>query len=198
VSLAERYAAVHGTTALASIGLSTTDTVANERYAILLYHAVTTQTGDPATEWPPTDCGSTGQYVSTELEKQGLTSGHKTASGIHNIVSLAQAGTVIMGGPWFKSWMEPDALGFVDGDGSMLALERAISSGVAGGHETCLTAVEALKFDLLGAIDGERSHVRIRNSWSEAFGDHGSFRIHLSTLRMLGSYYDYKQFTIAA
>ena len=57
-----------------------TDPVADEKFAILLYHAVTDQTGDPATEWPPTDCGSTGLYVCNELERQGLIVGHLTAT----------------------------------------------------------------------------------------------------------------------
>lgn len=196
VSLGERYAAVHGVAALSQIGLAG-DAVADEEFAIRLYHSVTDQTGDPAQEWPPTDCGSTGLYVCTELEKQGLIQGHKTASGIHNIVSLAQAGTLIMGGPWFNAWMEPDSDGFVDGDGGLESLERAISSGVAGGHETCLTAVEKLVLDVVDRIEGTKSWARIRNSWSAAFADHGSYRIHLSTLEMLGSHVDYKQLVVA-
>lgn len=195
-SLAERYAAVHGVDALPRIGLSTTDAVADEAYAIRLYHSVTDQTGDPAREWPPTDCGSNGLYVSTELEKQGLTCGHKTAHGIHNLVSLLQGGTVIMGAPWFKAWMEPDQLGFVDGSGGVEDLQWAIASGVAGGHETCITAVERLVVDATGRIDTAASHVRVRNSWSPAFGDRGSFRVHLSTLEMLGQYADFKQLMV--
>ncbi len=173
-----------------------TDPVADEEFAIVLYHQVTGQTGDPAQEWPPTDCGSTGLYVCAELEKQGLIAGHKTAAGIRNVVSLLQAGTVILGAPWFNAWMEPDASGFVDGAGSVEDLERAIASGVAGGHETCVTAVERLTLNRLGGIDAARSHLRIRNSWSTAFGDHGSYRIHLSTLALLGHYADFKQFVL--
>ena len=196
VSLAERFAAKHGTVDLPGIGLSTTDPVAGEKYAITLYHAVTDQTGDPAQEWPPTDCGSSGYYVCTELEKQKLITGYRTASGIHNLVSLLQAGTVMMGAPWFRAWMEPDGQGFVDGTGSMTDLQAAVSSGVAGGHETCISAVERLTFNALGLIDPGKSHVRVRNSWSTAFGDHGSYRVHLSTLQMLGHYADFKQMVL--
>ncbi|NUQ95305.1 MAG: hypothetical protein HOY79_01640 [Streptomyces sp.] len=195
-SLAERYAAVHGTDALPDIGLSTTDAVADEEYAIRLYHTVTDQTGDPAREWPPTDCGSNGLYVSAELEKQGLTSGHTTAHGILNLVSMLQGGTVIMGLPWLRVWMEPNRLGFIDGSGSLDDLQQAVASGVAGGHETCITAVERLVVDEVGRIDTQASHVRVRNSWSTAFGDSGSFRIHLSTLEMLGQYADFKQLVV--
>ncbi|MGW3195206.1 hypothetical protein ACWDBD_11595 [Streptomyces sp. NPDC001118] len=195
-SLAERYATVRGTDSLPDIGLSATDAVADEEYAILLYHQVTWQTGNPASEWPPTDCGSNGLYVATELETQGLIAGHKTAHGIHNVVSLLQAGTVIAGAPWFNAWMEPDAAGFVDGNGTADDLRWAIASGVAGGHETCVTAVERLVLTAVDTIDAGKSHVRIRNSWSRAFGDGGSFRIHLSTLEMLGQYADFKQLVV--
>jgi hypothetical protein len=196
VSLGERYAAAHGAGALSRIGLAG-DAVADEEFAIKLYHQVTDQTGDPAREWPPSDCGSNGLFVATELEKQGLIQGHKTASGIHNVVSLAQAGSVIMGGPWFNAWMEPDASGFVDGDGGLEALERSIASGVAGGHETCISAVEKLALDVVDRIEGTKSWVRVRNSWSASWGDSGSYRIHLSTLELLGSHVDYKQLVVA-
>ena len=198
VSLAERYAAVHGVAALPLIGLSVADSKSNEESAIRLYHSVTDQTGNPATEWPPTDCGSTGLDVCTELETMGLARGHQTASGIRNVVSLAQAGTVMVGLPWFEAWMEPDAEGFVDGKGGLFALERAIASGVAGGHETCITAVERLTIGVVGRIDASKSHLRVRNSWSGSWGDHGSYRIHLSTLALLGAHVDYKQLIIAA
>ncbi|MCW2901486.1 MAG: hypothetical protein JWO67_3751, partial [Streptosporangiaceae bacterium] len=205
VSLAERVAAARGTAALAEVQLTTPhgkspglsgNEVLDEEFAILLYNLVTDQTGNPAQEWPPTDCGSTGLYVATELEHQGLISGHKTASGMENVCSLLQDGTVLMGAPWFNAWMEPDAQGFVDGDGSLTALLRAIESGVAGGHETCLTALERLVLTRTGGIDLRASHVRVRNSWSPAFADHGSYRVRLSTLAWLGSHADFKQFVI--
>lgn len=177
-------------------GLSTTDAAASEAWAIRLYHTVTDQTGDPSTEWPPTDCGSSGLYVCTELEQMGLCSGHQTASDIHSLVSLLQAGTVIVGGPWFYAWMAPDAQGFVDGDGSVEALESAIDSGVAGGHETCVAAVERLVVDRMGVIDADQSHVRVRNSWASAWGDHGSYRLHLSTYRLLWAHFDFRAFVV--
>lgn len=179
-------------------GLSTTDATASESFAIALYHSVTDQTGDPSTEWPPTDCGSTGLYVCQELEHQSLISGHKVPSDIHALVSLLQSGTVIMGGPWFRSWMEADAAGFIDDDGSVEALDEAIASGVAGGHETCITAVERLVVGRLGTIDIHRSSVRVRNSWAAGWGDHGSYRAHLSTLVALWSHLDFHQFVVAS
>ena len=196
VSLAERFAAKNGTVDLPGIGISASDAVANEKYAIVLYHDVTDQTGEPSSEWPPADCGSNGWYVARELEKRGLIRGQKVAHNMTALVSLLQGGTVIMGGPWFNSWMEPDGQGFVDGDGSVDAFMASLASGVAGGHETCISSVERLVLDAAGHIELGKSHVRVRNSWSTAFGDSGSYRVHLSTLHWLGSYADFRQFVL--
>ena len=196
VSLAERWHSEKGSLpALLGRQLGA-DARTDECAAILLYHQVTDQTGDPATEWPPTDCGSTGLYVATELERLGLTKGHRSAHDTTALVSLLQTGTVIQGTPWFRAWMELDSMGFADGEGTAADLQEAIASDVVGGHETCITAVERLTFDALGRIVTERSHVRVRNSWSASWGDHGSFRLHLSTLALLGSHADYKQFLV--
>lgn len=192
-SLAER---LHAAGTVLPEGLSLTDAKACEEYAIRLYHDVTDQTGDPAQEWPPTDCGSTGLYVATELIKRGVISSYKTTHGATHLVSLLQAGTVIQGTPWFNAWMEPDANGFIDGSGSIEDLASAIRSGVAGGHETCVTAVEHLELDVIGRVDARKTVLRVRNSWSSSWGDHGSFRIHVSTLDHLGSHVDFKQFVI--
>lgn len=196
VSLAERRAAAGdraaalGEAVVDGQTLTGTDAVADERFAIALYHAVTDQTGDPSQEWPPTDCGSTGLYVCTELRKLNLINGYRVGANVAAALDLLLDGTVIFGTPFFNAWMEPDHDGFIDGDGSAEALERAIRSGVAGGHEMCLTAVERAADDLSQVV------VRVRNSWSEAWGDHGSCRLHASTLQRLGAYVDYKQFVI--
>ena len=178
-------------------GISTTDAVASEEWAIRFYHACTDQTGDPAQEWPPSDCGSTGLYCCHELMKQKLAGSYKTASGAQNLASLLQRGTVIQGTPYFNAWMEPGPDAFIDGDGSREALQVAVSSGVAGGHETCITALESLAVTETGQVIPEKCVVRVRNSWSASWGDNGSFRLHLSTLEMLGSQADFKQFVPA-
>jgi len=71
-------------------------------------------------------------FVCQELERQDFIAGHKTASGITNLVSLLQAGRVIQGTPFFHAWMEPDASGFVDGDGGTSATSYASSTSPAG------------------------------------------------------------------
>ena len=192
VSVAERWKAVKGELPAGITG----DAVNDEKWAIRFYHACSDQTGDPSQEWPPTDCGSTGLYCCYELQKQQLIDQYLSASNVQNLVSLLQGGTVIQGTPFFNAWMDPDANAFVDGDGSQEALDQAIASGVAGGHETCISAVEKLTLTGTGMVVPQQSTVRVRNSWSASFGDGGSFRLHLSTLQMLGAYVDFKQFVL--
>lgn len=205
VSLAECLTRVHGKEALAKmvlpaasgeVAVSTTDPVASEQFAIVAYHDVTDQTGDPSQEWPPTDCGSTGLFVCQFFERKGMSKGHRHATGSQNIASLLQRGTVIQGTPWFYAWMQPDNNGFIDGDGSLDAFQAAASSGVAGGHETCLTAIEKIVLSGTGQVVPEQSVVRVRNSWSASFADQGSFRLHMSTLDFLAPYSDWKQFIV--
>lgn len=178
-------------------GISTSDAVGSEEWAIEFYHACTDQTGDPSQEWPPTDCGSTGLYCCHELIKQKVIGSYKTTSGAQNIASLLQGGTVIQGTPWFNSWFDPGKNAVIDGNGSQESLQKAISSGVAGGHETCIAAIEKLTLSSTGKVEAAKTVLRVRNSWSTSFGDNGSFRMHLSTLTMLGSQCDFKQFVPA-
>lgn len=179
-------------------GAAISDAAGAEEYAIRLYHATTDLTGDPSSEWPPTDCGSTGLYVCKELEKTGVISGHRTAHGADNIVSLMQSDGLLVGQPWFNSWFQPDAHGFIDGDGSIAAFEEALASGVAGGHETYWSAIEHLELTATGRVDPAKTIIRFRNHWTASFGDNGSGRVHLSTFVMLGGNCDWRQFTVAA
>lgn len=168
----------------------------DESFAIVFYDLCTHQTGDPSQEWPPADCGSTGLYCCQELMRQGLISSYQTGTGAYALASMLQSGSVIMGAPWFSSWMEPDASGFVDGDGSMAAYEAAVSSGIAGGHETCIYQLPELVLTATGQIDLQKSWVRVRNSWSPSWGLHGDYAIHLSTIDWLSQQSDLKQFVL--
>ena len=167
-----------------------------EKLAITWYHQGTDQTGDPASEWPPTDCGSSGVYSVQLLQRLGAASGATVASAGPDLISLMQADGVMMGSPWFFAWEEPDANGFVDGDGSADALRAAIKSGIAGGHETYLSAVEKLAYHPgTSVIDPFNTVLRDRNHWRKDWGDNGSCRLHLSTLMMLGGHADFRQLT---
>lgn len=172
-------------------------TVQAEEFAISLYHKTTDLTGDPSTEWPPTDCGSSGLYVCKELHDAGIIEGFRTAASPLDVPSLLQARTVIVGSPWFNSWFDPDADGFVDGDGTVEDLDRAVESGVAGGHETCIAALEHVVQTASGTVDPGKTVLRVRNSWGASWGDHGEYRVHLSTWAMLAHYVDFRQAELA-
>lgn len=170
------------------------DTVGLEKFAIRSYHAGTDQTGQPAQEWPPTDCGSSGPFIVEYDQRNGWVSGQQIAHGAQNIVSLMQSGGLLMGSPFFNSWEEPDSGGFVDGNGTASDLQAAIRSGVAGGHETFPCAIEKLAvYTLTGLVIPQKTVLRVRNSWTAGWGDHGDYRIHLSTVVALGQYIDLRQ-----
>jgi hypothetical protein len=197
--IAERWAAagkdLAGLTVSSGAGqltMSATDAAADEEFAIVLYHLVTDQTGDTAQEWPPTDCGSTGLYVAQELISLGFAASYKSAASVTGALALLQGGTVMMGGPWFKSWMTPDANGFVDGDGSYAAIQSAIQSGVAGGHETLLHGIPQIAQNADGSVDFANTVIRVRNSWSTQFALNGDYLLHASTLNVLARHYDFK------
>jgi hypothetical protein len=174
------------------------DPADGEKWAIWLYHGLTMLTGQPGTEWPPQDCGSSGLYACEFLEHQGLIAGHQIAHGAENILSLMQTAPLITGQPWLNAWMNPDSSGFIDGDGSMGQLAEDAAGGVAGGHETCWYAIEQIGRTLDGTIDPATTIIRFRNSWGTGWGDQGTGLAHLSTFVALGHWCDFRAFTFAA
>lgn len=178
--------------AMVAAGL-TGDPVADEKWAILAYHEGTDLTGNPATEWPPHDCGSNGLHACQDMEKRGLISTWKVAHTGEDILSMLQDGSVLTGQPWFRAWEEPNSHGFIDGDGSHETLARAVRLGLAGGHETCWTGIEQIRFTETGDLDPGHTIIRFRNSWSAGWGESGTALVHLSTYLMLAPYCDFRQ-----
>lgn len=169
------------------------DTVNGEKFAIRSYDGGSHLTGTPDQEWPPTDCGSSGPYLVQYLQLLKLVTGQLIAHGAQNLVSLLQANGVCEGGPFLNAWEEPGLAAMVDGDGSALTLQSQLQSGIAGGHETYISSIEKLSLSATDQVIPEQTILRVRNSWGAGWGDHGSFRIHLSTLVALGGYFDFRQ-----
>jgi hypothetical protein len=171
--------------------------VLGEEAAIGFYHRCTDQTGTPAQEWPPTDCGSSGPYIFEYLKHLKLVSTEAIAHGPQNLVSLLQKGAVLVGQPFLNAWMEPGPDAMIDGNGTVTTVERQIQDGVAGGHETVITAIEKLVLNNNGQVNPWETIIRLRNSWAKSWGDHGSYRAHLSTYTViLGQYCDFRQPTV--
>ncbi len=107
-----------------------------------------------------------------------------------------QQGALIVGQPFLNAWMHPGPNGMIDGDGSPQTLQQQIQQGVAGGHETVLSAVEQLATLPSGQVDPANTIIRFRNSWTKSWGDNGSYRAHLSTYVSLGSHCDYRLLSV--
>ena len=179
-------AALYGAADLAQIvlagkTLSADDAIADEAFAVEVYHGATIKDGFKGT-YPPDDTGSSGLGVCKALKSAKLISSYRWALSARAWATLLQSGGTIIGTPWFNSWFHPTADGFVDtGD-----WER---SGVAGGHELYVEALEAWD-----DRDPDKCIVRFHNSWGDSWGDHGCGRMRLSTYQTLKSQIDVKQF----
>jgi hypothetical protein len=157
------------------------DAGADEQFAVELYHLATVDDGFPGT-YPPDDTGSSGLGVCRALRAAHLVNRYAWATTLRGFGSALQRGGVMVGTPWLNAWFEPGPDGFVDADPSWL------NSGVAGGHEVYVEALEAWDDH-----DPSKSVVRFRNSWGPAWGDHGSGRMRLSTYVALRQQIDVKQ-----
>lgn len=186
-SLATEYHA-HRKTLPAGLG---PNVVTDEDFAIRLYHTISQWV---APKW--TDSGSTGLQLCQRLQAEKLITGWKAATNVQAVCSLLQAGTVVEGKPWFNAWFEPDADGIIDGNGTIFDFERAVASGVAGGHETCQTGIDPTGFKISVTGTVEQCLIDERNSWSQEFGIKGNYKIHLTTLGYLQAYADWKQFVL--
>jgi hypothetical protein len=162
-----------GAAGLAEVGLSATDPVACERFAICLYHEETVNDEFPG-QWPPDDTGSSGLGISRALKKRRLIGGYVHATTADALCSLLQKGPVLFGTPWLNAWFNPDANGFIDSGNWQ-------SSGIAGGHEIIAIGIDEIAQDAHGHVIPEKTVLRFRNSWSRGWGLQGEFRMRLST-----------------
>ncbi|MFD0032540.1 hypothetical protein ACFVJK_30585 [Streptomyces sp. NPDC127172] len=167
---------------LADVGLSVTDAVACERFAICLYHEETRADELPG-QWPPDDQGSSGLGIARALKARGLIGGYVHATTANDLASLLQHGPVLLGTPWFQDWFTPDADGFIDSG-------KWATSQFAGGHEILAVGLDAVAQDADGHVIPHLTVIRLRNSWSTAWGLEGEFRMRLSTYVALRRHID--------
>jgi len=167
---------------LHSLKLSGVDAVEDEDFAIELYHEATIADGFRGS-YPPDDTGSSGLGVCKALKKAGLISGYHWATTARAWATMLQHGGTIIGTPWYNSWFEPDPDGFVDAGNWR-------RSGLAGGHEIYVEALEAWD-----NTDPAKCIIRFHNSWGDKWGDSGCGRMRMTTYESLKSQIDVKQFT---
>lgn len=165
-----------------SAGLDLVSAKGAEEWSIGLY-AQATGLDDATGVFPPDDVGSSGLGIAKALKRRGLIGSYTHATTATAVASLLQAGPVLFGVPWFKAWFEPDAHGFIDGG-------DWTSSGLAGGHEICVIALEQVTQDHAGRVEPESTVIRFRNSWSASWGDDGDGLMTLATYQRLRRYID--------
>ena len=188
----------HRLTSNLGAGISSWDDVVQaERLAISFYNVDTAAT-DPTEAFPPGDPGSSGVNVAATAEKLGQIADSTTAHAVDDLVSLLQAGGVMIGSPFYNSFEQPTAQGFIDGAGTTDDIRAAIDSGLAGGHETFILGPEKLTLLPSGRVDPLNSWALVDNSWSKSWGDGGRYRVHFSTLAAIGAQCDYRQLTPVA
>lgn len=171
---------LHGADTLAQYGLNTADPVAAEMWAIGLYADATTKDQWNDSQWPAVDCGSSGLGVAKALKDHGLIDQYGTATTAEELCALLQTGPVLMGMPWHDAFFEPV------GEVALLdEIPNWQSSPVVGGHEVCITALEAVAADeTTGRLFYDHTILRCQNSWG-SWGDAGSFRMSLALYQAL-------------
>ncbi|MFJ8677209.1 hypothetical protein [Streptomyces sp. NPDC093589] len=165
--------------ACAKAGLDTTDAVAAERFAIQLYADATTADEWLDHTWPADDCGSSGLGVAKALHRRGLIDQYGHATTAEELCALLQTGPVLMGMPWHDAFFTP-----VSSTALLDEIPNWDKSTVAGGHEVLITALESVA-EIEGDISYKHTVLRCQNSWGQAFGDRGSFRLSLDLYAQL-------------
>lgn len=112
--------------------------------------------------YPPDDTGSSGLAVCKAAREFGMIASYRHAFSMHAALAALMFQPVIAGINWYESFDEPDGG------------ELAIAGDVRGGHEVCLSAVDA-----------DRKRVRLDNSWGDEYALHGSVWVPYAVLERL-------------
>jgi hypothetical protein len=124
----------------------------NEAFAVKGYSLNThedTYDGD----YPPTDTGSDTLSCGKSAVDLGVATGYTHAFSIDALKSGLQSGPALWGTVWLNSMFNTDSKG---------NLKVTKSSGVAGGHELCITG-----------YDATAKVFTVANSWGATWGDEG-------------------------
>ena len=115
--------------------------------------------------FPPTDDGGDGTTTCKIMVRRKFSGGFLHCTSIASMQSALQKGPLMIGINWYDSMDSPSSSGLI-----------TISPGaqVRGGHELELRGVDPAAFLFKGD-----------NSWSEGWGDHGSFEIAFATMDRL-------------
>ncbi|MFD9721024.1 hypothetical protein [Streptomyces sp. NPDC059076] len=155
-------------------GLNLDDPAAAQHYALGLYADATSMDRWHDATWPTDDCGSSGLGAAKAMRARGLIDQYGHAGTAEELCALLQTGPVLMGLPWHAAFSAPGPDGFIDADPTWA------ESPLEGGHEVCVTALEAVaQHD--GHLMPEHTVIRFRNSHGASWGDHGEGRMGLST-----------------
>jgi len=139
--------------------------VLTEDNAVAIYEAATRLDRVPGS-YPPNDTGSSGLAAAKAAKRMGLIPSYKHAFSLHGTLMALGQGPVIAGINWYDSFDQPSGMGAL--------VEISADATVRGGHE-----IEILEVHVDARL------VRIANSWSDQWGDHGYFTMGWSTLERL-------------
>lgn len=124
--------------------------VLDHHLAERLYRVATQVDAFPGA-WPPDDTGSSGLAACKAAQRAGYVSGYRWGFGLDDTLQALQNGPVMLGVRWFEGMDNPSADGEIRPTGAL-----------RGGHEVCLTGINA---------DARR--VWLDNSWGESWGVDG-------------------------
>lgn len=167
----------------AAAGLDTSDAGKAQHFALGLYADATSRDKWHEQTWPTQDCGSSGLGVAKAMRDRGLIDQYGHATTAEELCALLQTGPVLLGMPWYAAFSSPGADGFID------TAPAWPSSPLEGGHEICVTALEAVA-TADGQLLPEHTILRFRQSWGSAWGDHGDGRLRLTTYLALRPHVD--------
>ncbi len=130
--------------------------------AVRLYSRATEVDDAPGT-YPPDDTGSSGLAVSKAAQEAGWISAYQHAFGLDHVLAAVGNGPLIVGTNWYDDMFHAGPQGMLH-----------VGGNVAGGHEWLLLGVNVT-----------HSYVSCLNSWGDAWGVRGRFRLTFDDLGRL-------------